>query len=165
MLQNKYSSDKIIGIDPGKSGGICLIHNNEIRASKCPDTTQGMSDLFSEMVLDSPTTSFKVVIEKVWARPTDGRVSVFTFAQNYGRWEGIIASHGVEAEYVIPVTWMKHFTVPRGLRKQERKNHIKHLSKELLFKHQYVPRMWKGVPTLATADAIMIAKYGVDNVT
>ena len=165
MQQENCHSNKIIGIDPGKSGGICLITDNKMWSEKCPDNPLSMSSLFKDMIHLVPPSPIMVFLEKVWARPSDGRVSVFTFAQNYGQWEGIISSAGIEAEYVIPATWMKHCQVPKALSKQERKNHIKHLAKELIYRNEYIPYNWKGVPTLATADAIMIAKYGLDKTT
>ena len=165
MQQENYHSNKIIGIDPGKSGGICMIEENRLWSEKCPDNPLSMSSLFKDMIKEVSPSSIRVFLEKVWARPSDGRVSVFTFAQNYGQWEGVISSFGIEPEYVIPATWMKHCKVPTGLSKQERKNYIKHLAKELMYKNEYMAYCWKGVPTLATADAIMITKYGLDKTT
>ena len=90
-------------------------------------------------------------IEKVWARPTDGKSSIFTFGKNYGQWQGIIASNEIEPEYVVPTTWMKHFDVPKAMKKQERKNHIKQLAKSYINKNNFTAYHWKGIPTLATA--------------
>jgi hypothetical protein len=55
---------------------------------------------------------------------------------------------------------MKHFEVPKGLKKKDRKNHIKGLAiKMTSVDNEY---SLQGKVTLATADAIMIAKYGID---
>ena len=161
MKQPTCHFKKIIGIDPGKSGGICIIEDNKImKAYKCPDDTHSMFLLFNDMIQDTSISSVAVFIEKVWARPSDGRVSVFTFAQNYGHWEAIIASKGILPEYVVPSVWMKHFEVPKGLTKKDRKNHIKGLAiKMTSVDNEY---SLQGKVTLATADAIIIAKYGID---
>ena len=40
------SPSKIIGIDPGKNGGLVVLSDGEIKALKCPDTPEGMATLF-----------------------------------------------------------------------------------------------------------------------
>ena len=101
-------------------------------------------------------------MEKVWARPHDGRSSVFTFGQNYGQWEGVIASFNIIPTYVTPSLWMKHFDIQKGLDKKDRKNLIKSMAQDFMESNKYVAHQWKGVATLATADAIMLAKYAID---
>jgi len=94
--------------------------------------------------------------------PHDGKSSIFTFGQNYGQWEGVIASFNIIPIYVTPSTWMKHHEVQKGLKKQERKNILKQMAQEFINSDNYISYQWKGVATLATADAIMLAKYAID---
>ena len=143
---------KYIGIDPGKSGGIAMITKDTIEVKKCPETVRDMAFVFALMVHDTPPLHVLVMIEKVWARPHDGRSSVFTFAQNYGRWEGIISTHEITPRYVTPQVWMKAIGCPPKLKKQVRKNYLKQLSKD-----KY-PKIAKKL-TLKTADAMLIADY------
>ena len=157
MKKNNLPSTKFIGIDPGKSGGICVIweENNKqlIEAKKCPSTVHDMSLMFALIVQETPPYIIRVMIEKVWARPHDGRASVFKFAENYGQWEGIVASYDIKLNYVTPQAWMKSYEVPKKLTKTDRKNHIKALAKEMY------PELERKI-TLATSDAILIADYG-----
>jgi hypothetical protein len=143
---------KFIGIDPGKGGGIAVLSKNGNEVKKCPESVHDMSLMFALMVGSTPADRVLVMLEKVWARPHDGRSSVFTFAQNYGRWEGIIASHEIQPHYVTPQVWMKAIGCPAKLKKQERKNYLKQLSKDMY------PKIAKKL-TLKTADAILIAHY------
>ena len=53
MLQKNYRFKTYIGIDPGKSGGICSIEDNRLRANKCPDSVQGMAELFKDILQDT----------------------------------------------------------------------------------------------------------------
>ena len=123
MLQKNYRFKTYIGIDPGKSGGICSIEDNRLRANKCPDSVQGMAELFKDILQDTSPKDVFLYIEKVWAMPHDGKSSIFTFGQNYGQWEGVIASFNIIPIYVTPSVWMRHHEVQKGLKKQEwRKN-------------------------------------------
>lgn len=162
MLQKNYRFKTYIGIDPGKSGGICSIEDNRLRANKCPDSVQGMAELFKDILQDTSPKDVFLYIEKVWAMPHDGKSSIFTFGQNYGQWEGVIASFNIIPIYVTPSTWMRHHEVQKGLKKQERKNILKQMAQEFINSNNYVSYQWKGVATLATADAIMLAKYAID---
>jgi len=162
MLQKNYRFKTYIGIDPGKSGGICSIEDNRLRANKCPDSVQGMAELFKDILQDTSPKDVFLYIEKVWAMPHDGKSSIFTFGQNYGQWEGVIASFNIIPIYVTPSTWMKHHEVQKGLKKQERKNILKQMAQEFINTNNYMSYQWKGVATLATADAIMLAKYAID---
>ena len=89
MTQDQSRSIKYIGIDPGKSGGIAVISGDCIEVKKCPETVHDMALLFALTMQETPPSCTLVMIEKVWARPHDGRASVFTFAGNYGQWQGI----------------------------------------------------------------------------
>ena len=162
MSQKNCHSKAYIGIDPGKSGVRCCIQDNRLWASKCPDSVQGMSELFQRMLKDINTQDIALCIEKVWAMPHDGKSSIFTFGQNFGQWEGVIASFNIIPIYITPSTWMKHHEVQKGLKKQERKNILKQMAQEFINSCNYMSYQWKGVATLATADAIMLAKYAID---
>jgi len=162
MLQKNYRFKTYIGIDPGKSGGICSIEDNRLRANKCPDSVQGMAELFKDILQDTSPKDVFLYIEKVWAMPHDGKSSIFTFGQNYGQWEGVIASFNIIPIYVTPSTWMRHHEVQKGLKKQERKNILKQMAQEFINSNNYMSYQWKGIATLATADAIMLAKYAID---
>ncbi len=162
MLQKNYRFKTYIGIDPGKSGGICSVEDNRLRANKCPDSVQGMAELFKDILQDTSPKDVFLYIEKVWAMPHDGKSSIFTFGQNYGQWEGVIASFNIIPIYVTPSTWMRHHEVQKGLKKQERKNILKQMAQEFINSNNYISYQWKGVATLATADAIMLAKYAID---
>ena len=151
MTQVKYPS-KYIGIDPGKGGGIAMIYGDIVKACKCPASVYDIALMFELLIHGNPPNDVFVMIEKVWARPHDGRSSVFTFAQNYGHWEGIIASHEIQSHHVTPQVWMKAIGCPPRLKKQERKNYLKELAKK-----KY-PELGKKI-ILATADAMLIADY------
>ena len=145
-----------IGIDPGISGGICAYDGKKMtNVQKCPGSPEEMSDSLREIIKDYGITakkksSLKVIIELVHAFPRDSRSSAFKFGKNYGMWLGICASHGLEVTAVTPQIWMKYYgDLPKE--KSERKRYLKILATS------YFPDL---SVTLRTADAILIAKYG-----
>ena len=58
----KSSHFKYIGIDPGKSGGITVIHGKDVKAYKCPQRTEDMAMLFSLLVGDTSSYDIKVLM-------------------------------------------------------------------------------------------------------
>ena len=150
----KDSHSKIIGIDPGKNGGLTVITKDEIRAYKCPNTADEMATLFGVALNgDAPIDTY-VIIEQVWARPGNASRAAFSYGVNYGLWIGIAASYEVDMNYVSPQKWMAHIGCPKGMKVTQRKNWLKDKAKEMY------PSLKK--VTLATADAILIARYGQD---
>ena len=148
-----YSENQlIIGIDPGKSGGIAWIVKDdlgnaaEILAENCPAEIDDMSCLIKNITKDIKSICY---LESVHAFPTDARSSAFKFGMNFGIWQGILSSFNVEVVLVTPRKRHRHFgELPKI--KKERKNKMKQIATEL-----------SGLKaTLKTADAILLTIYG-----
>ena len=97
----------VIGIDPGKSGGIAIHEHSITKAIKCPKTVIEMSSVINSCTTSGWVDNHKVVayIENVWAFPTDGRAGSFTFGCNYGQWQGILASHELDPIFINTKEW------------------------------------------------------------
>ena len=145
---------KVIGIDPGKGGGIAVITNKAVKVHPCPNTVEDMAMLISICLNDVAPYRTKVFIEKVWSFPTDGRAGSFSFGCNYGQWQGILAGHELDTVFVTPKEWQSHFEIKKGLPKNVRKKILKQIAIE---RCPSVKRI-----TLKTADALLIAIYGVE---
>ena len=145
---------KCIGIDPGKGGGIAVITDETVQLHNCPRTVNDMALLISICLNDVAVYRTRVFVEKVWAFPTDGRAGSFTFGENYGQWQGILASHEIKPTLVTPKTWQSHFDIKKGLKKNVRKKILKQIAKERCPSAKKI--------TLKTADALLIAIYGVE---
>ena len=143
-----------IGIDPGKGGGIAVITNETVTLYNCPQTVKDMALLIGICLNDVAAYRTKVFLEKVWAFPTDGRAGSFTFGENYGQWQGILASYELEPTLVTPKTWQSHLGIKKGLPKNIRKKMLKQMAIERCPNAKKV--------TLKTADAILIAIYGIE---
>ena len=143
---------KYIGIDPGISGGIAVIkYDGTIEAFKCPKSSDEMALLFQILIGSTPSDNVKLLMERVWARPTNAVRAAFSYGTNYGQWLGIAASHEIEMNTVIPVEWIKWVGCPKALKRDVRKRWLKEKARELY------PKINK--LTLATSDAILITHY------
>ena len=143
---------KYVGIDPGKSGGIAVIDGRgSIKAYKCPELSEEMALLFQIIIGNTPADKIKLLMERVWARPTNAVRAAFSYGTNYGQWLGIAASHEVEMNTVIPVDWIKWVGCPKALKRDVRKRWLKKKAGEL---YPNVNKL-----TLATSDAILITHY------
>ena len=143
-------SEVYVGIDPGKSGAICVIEDDFIKAIPCPDNIQDMALVFAMSISINKTKKVVAYIEKVWARPTDAKGSIWKFAENYGVWKGIAGAYEIELLEVSPQKWMKYFETPK-LEKSARKRYLRDKARSM---HPDLKKV-----TLKTADAILIASY------
>ena len=143
---------KYIGIDPGASGGIAVIDEKGIMmAYKCPKSSDEMSLLFQMCMGSTPAANIKLLMERVWARPTNAVRAACSYGVNYGQWLGIVATHEVEMNTAIPVEWIKWVGCPKALKRDVRKRWLKEKAGELY------PNINK--LTLATSDAILITHF------
>jgi hypothetical protein len=88
-----------LGIDPGKSGAWAILDENEKIVA---------ADLFTDLssvkrvILDM---RLFCALEKVHAMPRQGVVSSFTFAENYGAWQGFLQALGIPFILIAPERW------------------------------------------------------------
>ena len=150
----------VIAIDPGAGGALALIYENiegniMAEAFKCPKTTKEMFNIYSNCMKTATNNSKEciVVIEKVWAFPTDARSRAFNFGVNYGKWLGIIASENIKPQMVTPKGWQKEYS-HLSKDKKERKQKLKEIAQE----------MFPSVKvTLYNADALLIGAWAYSN--
>ena len=123
----------VVGIDPGKSGGLVVIKDDKVSLHKCPKSTHAMSAILRQAKADAwiDEHDIYIAIEKVWAFPTDARSAAFKFGVNYGMWLGIIGSLNLPFMEVPPQTWMKAYN-PLPKEKKQRKKAIKDIAIDML---------------------------------
>ena len=141
----------IIGIDPGKKGGIAWIADGKPCVEKMPDTVKDLWELLLDITEISKRyvapEDCKAYIEAVSSSPQMGVVSAFTFGQGLGRLEMALTAAGIPFERVRPQLWQKEM---KCMSKGD-KNVTKAKAQELFPSMQV---------THATADALLIAEYG-----
>lgn len=140
-----------IGIDPGKSGGICiLVNDEEPMLHPMPGTVKAYLEL-----IQSNTEGAVCYIEKLWGY-VGGRNSapaMFKLGQSYGSLVMGLVAVGIPYSEVVPRTWQAGLGITPKTKTEgttQFKNRLKQEAEKLLPKSRI---------TLATADAVLIAIY------
>ena len=144
----------ILGIDPGKNGGLCILStdtNDVVMLDKMPQTPTDLSNK-----LESIRENFwpiKCYLEKVGGMPGQGGAAMFTFGYNFGQLVQALTDYKIPHELVTPQKWQTatYCRGKSGESKTAHKNRIKDTAKRLYPQSKI---------TLWGADAVMIAQYG-----
>lgn len=160
-LKNKF----IIGIDPGRNGGICGLTNGKINIiDKMPPNPADMwgyfiDDLGVPMIISqNRKENIHVFIEDVHSMPTDGVKSAFTFGRGLGWFDMLFARFDIHPERILPRDWQSLYGLHRDNTGEESKYNYK--KRILAFAKDVVPKDQEKNITLATCDAFLIALYG-----
>jgi len=141
----------ILGIDPGKSGGIAWITDGKPCVEKMPETLKDLWDLVQELSgvrwSNHGVTEIKAYLELVHSSPQMGVKSAFTFGNGFGHLEMALTAASIPFERVRPQVWQKSLGCLTKGDKNVSKRKAQELFPELKVTH-------------ATADSILIAEYG-----
>jgi len=141
----------VIGIDPGKSGGIAVysVKTKKVYAFNMPQTPEDMVELFNKY-----NNNAYCYMEKIHGMPGMGGVSMFTFGKQYGWLEMCLVLTEIPVEAVTPQKWMKELQLgtKKGKSGTEWKNKLKFRAQQL-FPGQKI--------TLKKSDALLILQYGL----
>lgn len=143
-----------LGIDPGMSGGLAFIPDNnpaKAWAVKMPETLADLWDTLIEFSLNGHGYVAKyqrvhACLEKVHSMPGQGVASSFKFGQGFGHLEMGLTGAGVPFTYVTPQKWQKEL----GCLTKGDKNVSKARAQQL-FPHLKC--------THSISDALLIAEY------
>ena len=110
---------RIIGIDPGLSGGIAILEDNKVKEMYdmpvMADGKKNKRQLNNALLVQLLKDNIKsiedtvMVVEQVNAMPGQGVTSMFNFGQTFGAIKGICAALGLPIFFVRPAKWKKHF--------------------------------------------------------
>ncbi len=143
---------RIIGIDPGKNGGIAILNEEGkvLELIKMPPTPE---DLY--LFLSKYATRHVCILEKVGGMPGNGGSAMFNFGKGYGNIEMALIACGIKTITVTPQKWQKHYQLgsSTSCSHTEWKNKLKAKAQQLF------PSLGKKI-TLVTCDALLLAEYG-----
>ena len=152
---------RIIGIDPGLSGGIAVLDDLKIydifdmpimsegKKNKNQLNSAQLVNIINEHVLKNEDTF--VIVEQVSAMPGQGVTSMFNFGQTFGAIKGVCAALGLPIYFVRPSKWKKHFELINSSKDSSRTKAIEMypaLSNDLSRKKD-----------VNKSDAILIARF------
>lgn len=151
-----------IGIDPGKSGAMCvwrpyvpaIFATTFILAGKEIDILANCNWL-DENIGDEECVAY---IEKVHAMPSQGVTSMFTFGFNTGVVHGIIGSMGIPLHIVTPQQWKSKILAGTKKDKDAAIYYCRRVYPQLsLLPTKRSKKLHSGM-----ADAVCIARYGYE---
>lgn len=149
--QTVDASPTIIGIDPGKTGGIAILCGGNVTTHKLADLTE--QDTWRLLAEHEPAT---VYLEKIHAGPSMASSAAFTFGCGYGTLRMAAIAAGLRLVEVSPQAWQRKIGLPKigggyGENDKEKKQRNKGAAQQLY-------------PALRVtnyiADALLIAEYG-----
>jgi len=108
----------ILGVDPGLSGAMAMLHAGAVDVFDIPTTTRTVNkkekrqidpyQLSAWLEIQRPLIKFAVV-EQVGTMPGQGVTSAFNFGFTTGCIHGIIAACGIEIRTVSPQVWKRKY--------------------------------------------------------
>ena len=145
------TAPRILGVDPGVTGGLAFLHSDEIEAHDVPVAAGELNiDEILRLIRDAKPTM--AVIESASSRPGQGVSSVFKFGAAYGALQTCAIACWVPLHRVTPSVWKRHFKLSAD-KEQARALAI---------------RLWPGVGLFTRkrdhgrAEAALIARYGLE---
>ena len=152
---------RIIGIDPGLSGGIAILDNSKVielfDMPVMPDGKKNKRQLNNALLVKLIKDNIKnledtvMIVEQVNAMPGQGVTSMFNFGQTFGAIKGICAALGLPIFFVRPAKWKKHFELINSSKDASRTKAIEmypSISEQLSRKKD-----------VNKSDALLIARY------
>lgn len=157
----------IIGVDPGKTGGLAAIDGdgNMIAGMRMPLLKHGKRDVVNITLLNNWLPEIRkpgvqgiiqaVVIEQVATRPGQGIASAFNFGRHTGAVEGWALALNRPVRWVTPQAWKRSIGIATGSSKQAS------LDRARL---EFGPStMWDVLANDGIAEAALIALWALRN--
>lgn len=151
----------IIGIDPGCSGAIVVMMTDgtyvahmEMPTFKVGASSRVNSAAIAAFLREGNRVYTHAFIERVGSMPGQGVASMFTFGHAAGLVEGVVAGAGIPFTLITPQAWKK-WTGLIGKDKDAARSRAIQLYPNL----RVLDQKGRGQ---AVADAILIARYGVE---
>jgi len=151
---------RIIGIDPGLSGGIAILDDLKIfdlfdmpimsegKKNKNQLNSAQLVNIIKKHIISGNTF---VIVEQVSAMPGQGVTSMFNFGQTFGSIKGICAALNLPIFYVRPAKWKKHFELINSSKDASRTKVIE--------MYPSISDRLSRKKDVNKADAILIARY------
>ncbi len=155
---------RIIGIDPGLSGAIAVLHNNKVlKIYDMPVMSEGKKNkrqLNSAQLVNiikeniEKHEEINVVVEQVNAMPGQGVTSMFNFGQTFGAIKGVCAALNLPIFFIRPSKWKKYFELINSSKDSSRTKAIE--------MYPSIANQLSKKKDVNKSDAILIARFFSD---
>jgi crossover junction endodeoxyribonuclease RuvC len=152
---------KILGIDPGLSGGIAVLSPDGPWYEPMPTVAAKKGELLNLSALVRLLSGRDIDIaylEMVSARPGQGVSSTFKFGRSYGAIEGILTGLKIPYQLVTPQAWTKVIHV--GIEAADPKAKSQIAASRLFPSLDLRASVRCKKPHEGVVDALLIAEYG-----
>lgn len=162
MATTKIDARLVIGIDPGRSGGICALlgPSSIVHLGPMPDTLKETAILLGE-IWGRFGTITRAIVEELSINPVFSRTVITTYARHIGGLEGILTGHTIPFELVSPRTWQSLMYAEPRIGHLEGKARSFAAAKILHPGINLKPSHRSRVDSDGMADAYLIARYGL----
>ena len=152
---------RIIGIDPGLSGGMAVLDDLKIfdiydmpimsegKKNKNQLNSAQLVNIIKKNIISNGDTF--LIVEQVSAMPGQGVTSMFNFGQTFGSIKGICAALNLPIFFVRPAKWKKHFDLINSSKDASRTKVIE--------MYPSISSRLSKKKDVNKADAILIARY------
>ena len=147
---------RILGVDPGKNGAMCIMADEEVVPMLFPLAGKELDLWTINEFLRAWMPIDLAVFEKVGSMPKQGVAGVFTFGMAVGMMHGLVAGLGISRQLVTPQAWKK--VILAGTTK-DKDAAIAYCSRKYPGV-SLLPTKLSRVPNHNMADSICIAEYG-----
>jgi crossover junction endodeoxyribonuclease RuvC len=142
----------IVGIDPGKKGGVASIRADGYLLDYVP-----MCEAYELAEYLRDKEILRCYVERCQAMPSQGVKSMFTYGVGYGKILGVLETLKISHDTVPPQTWQRKM-IP-GTKKGETKKAALVKARQL-FPHESFVLPSCRVAHDGVVDAVLIAEYG-----
>lgn len=147
----------VIGIDPGKNGGIAVLSGDGFVEDVCkmPCTPRDLYDYLRGIFARYDGALVCYMEDVGHGMPGQSSKATATFARHCGHLEMALLSLGISVNTITPNKWMKAYQLGKSsdYTKTEWKNRLRSKAQQLF------PSLGSRL-TLSTSDALLIAEYG-----
>lgn len=154
-------SKVIAAIDPGANGGIAWTDSERVWCAPLPDTPHGLVELLGRIEdMQRCPGAVTVYLEKIIGNAGGCRTAQqgLSFGRNYGRIEMALSMMNMSIIDITPQGWQKELKTgsKKGMSTTQWKAHLKGIAERI-----FPPRAHEIKITNATADALLILRYGI----
>lgn len=151
----------VIGIDPGKNGGIAVLggDGSVVDVASMPETPMELLGFLRDVcAYDGGCCCY---LEKVGGMPGNAGSAMFNFGKGYGWIEMALLALEIPTVSVSPQKWQKIYGVgSSSITKDSSSEKAEHKRKLKAVAQGLFPSL-KGKVTLKTCDSLLIAYYGM----